>query len=126
MEIKTNWNQDREKEVRQEVVGLIPAGGKGTRIAPLPCSKELYPVGFMSNDKNDRVLPKVVCHYLLEKMRLAGISKTYVVLRQGKWDIPSYLRDGAMFDMHIAYLIMNLPFGVPYTLDRLIRLCRIG
>jgi glucose-1-phosphate thymidylyltransferase len=62
--------------------------------------------------------PKVVCHYLLEKMQLAGISRAYIVLRKGKWDIPAYLGDGTMLDMHLAYLMMRLPFGTPYTLDQ--------
>ena len=30
----------------EDVVGLIPASGQATRIAPLPCSKELFPIGF--------------------------------------------------------------------------------
>jgi hypothetical protein len=34
----------------QEVVGLVPAGGLGTRTSPLPCSKELYPIGFMRQE----------------------------------------------------------------------------
>ncbi len=100
------------------MVGLIPAGGEAKRIAPLPCSKELYPVGFRPVDEEGCVLPKVVCHYLLEKMRMAGIKKAYIILRDGKWDIPAYLRDGALLDMHLAYLILGLPFGVPYTLDQ--------
>src|SRR5690606_7285513 len=29
---------------RKEVVGLIPAAGRASRLAPLPCSKELLPV----------------------------------------------------------------------------------
>ncbi len=62
--------------------------------------------------------PKAVCHYLLEKMRLAGATKAYIILREGKWDIPAYLGDGTMLDMHLAYLMMNLPFGAPYTLDQ--------
>jgi glucose-1-phosphate thymidylyltransferase len=62
--------------------------------------------------------PKVVCHYLLEKMRLAGIEQAYFVLRPGKWDIPGYFGDGTMLTMNLGYLIMNLPFGVPYTLDQ--------
>jgi glucose-1-phosphate thymidylyltransferase len=69
-------------------------------------------------DEGRNLRPKVACHYLLEKMRLAGITKTYIVLRQGKWDIPAYLGDGAMLNMHLAYLMMGLPFGVPYTLDQ--------
>lgn len=102
----------------QEVIGLIPAGGRATRIAPLPCSKELYPIGFRQAGEGQSLRPKVVCHYLLEKMKLAGAAKAYIILRQGKWDIPAYLGDGAMLDMHLAYLMMNLPFGAPYTLNQ--------
>jgi glucose-1-phosphate thymidylyltransferase len=104
--------------VKQEIVGLLPAAGQATRIAPLPCSKELYPIGFRHVEGERSPRPKVACHYLLEKMRLAGITKAYVVLRKGKWDIPAYLGDGTMLDMHLAYLMMRLPFGAPYTLDQ--------
>jgi glucose-1-phosphate thymidylyltransferase len=110
--------QIKEKKGPQELIGLLPAGGKATRIAPLPCSKELFPIGFRSIDQSGSLRPKVACHYLLEKMRLAGITKAYVILRKGKWDIPTYLGDGAMLDMHLGYLILKLPFGVPYTLDQ--------
>jgi glucose-1-phosphate thymidylyltransferase len=102
----------------REIVGLLPAGGQATRIAPLPCSKELYPVGFRLTGAEQELRPKVVCHYLLEKYRLAGATKTYVVLRPGKWDLPAYLGDGSMVDMNLAYLIVHLPFGAPYTLDQ--------
>ncbi len=108
----------KAKKNHQEVIGLIPASGQATRISPLPCSKELYPIGFWRLNEGNGVRPKVVCHYLLEKMRLAGITKTYIVLRDGKWDIPAYLSDGKMLDMHLAYLMMRLPFGVPYTIDQ--------
>ncbi len=111
-------SQNGNKKCYQEVIGLLPAGGQATRVAPLPCSKELYPVGFRQVDKGRSLRPKAVCHYLLEKMRLAGAAKAYIILRQGKWDIPAYLGDGTMLDMHLAYLMMNLPFGTPYTLDQ--------
>lgn len=104
-----------------EVVGIVPAAGWATRISPLPFSKELYPVGLRTTgsegDANAR--PKVIAHYLLERMRFAGIRTAYVVLRQGKWDIPSYFNDGtALLDMHLAYLMMRLPHGAPFTLDQ--------
>jgi glucose-1-phosphate thymidylyltransferase len=51
-------------------------------------------------------------------MRLAGIKKAFIILRDGKWDIPSYLGDGSSLDMHLGYLMLGLPFGVPYTLDQ--------
>ena len=69
-------------------------------------------------DEEGSLRPKVVSHYLLEKMRLANIAKAYIILREGKWDIPAYFGDGKMLDMHLAYLMMDLPFGVPYTLDQ--------
>lgn len=100
------------------MVGLLPAGGTATRIAPLPCSKELFPIGFRPVEGGHELRPKVACHYLLERMRLAGTRKAYVILREGKWDIPAYLADGKMIDMNLAYLMMDLPFGVPYTLDQ--------
>ena len=108
----------KNQEPELEVIGLLPAAGQAKRIAPLPLSKELYPIGFRSVDENHNLRPKVVCHYLLEKMRLAGISKAYIIMRAGKWDIPKYLGDGAIVNMHLGYLMMNLPFGVPYTLDQ--------
>lgn len=99
----------------KEVIGLIPAGGRGTRLGRLSCSKEIYPIGF---DLSRGGRPKTVCHFLLEKMRFAGIQKAYIVLREGKWDIPGYLRDGKIMGMHLAYLIMDVPFGVPFTIDQ--------
>jgi len=109
----------KQNEVfKPEVIGLIPAAGKATRLSPLPCSKELFPIGFGASSKNHNLIPKVVCHYLLEKMRLARITKAYIVIREGKWDIPAYFGDGSILDMHLAYLMMGLPFGVPYTIDQ--------
>lgn len=102
----------------QKVIGLLPAGGQATRISPLPVSKELYPIGFRRVEGDNSLRPKVVCHYLLEKMQLAGIEQAFFVLRPGKWDIPAYFRDGTMLRMNLGYLIMNLPYGVPYTLDQ--------
>jgi glucose-1-phosphate thymidylyltransferase len=101
-----------------EVIGLVPAAGYATRISPLPCSKEIFPVGFRTEPKSGTLRPKVISHYLLEKMRRAGITRAYVILRSGKWDIPAYYGDGSMLDMHLAYLLMGRPYGPPYTLDQ--------
>ena len=102
----------------RKVTGLVPAAGQATRIAPLPVSKELYPIGFRVEERGKSLRPKVVCHFLLENMRRAGITKAYIILRSGKWDIPAYFGDGVMLNMHLGYLIMGLPYGVPYTLDQ--------
>lgn len=95
---------------------MIPAGGQATRLSPLAGSKELFPIGFQTASDGS-LRPKVVSHYLLEKMRLAGIRRTYFILRPGKWDIPTYWEDGTLVDMNLGYAIVRLPYGVPYTLD---------
>jgi glucose-1-phosphate thymidylyltransferase len=104
-------------ERHHDVIGLLPAGGHATRLAPLPCSKELLPIGFGQGAADGETRPKVVSHYLLESMRMAGITKAYFVLRGGKWDIPGYFLEGKMLNMHLAYLAMRFSPGVPYTLD---------
>jgi glucose-1-phosphate thymidylyltransferase len=97
------------------VIGLLPAAGYATRLGALPCSKEIYPVRFGTKSSGEM---KVVSHYLLEKMRLAGITEAFIVLREGKWDIPAHFKDGAILDMHLGYLLVTVPWGVPYTLDQ--------
>jgi glucose-1-phosphate thymidylyltransferase len=107
-----------EQSRYEDIIGLVPAAGRANRISPLPCSKELFPVGFREKPENQSKQPKVVCHYLLEKMRLAEINKTFVILRAGKWDIPAYLNDGALVDMRLAYIVINFSSSVPFTVDQ--------
>lgn len=101
-----------------DVIGLLPAGGQATRLSPLPLSKELFPIGFYPLGEDNSLRPKTVCHHLLEKMRRAGITKAFFILRPGKWDIPAYFGDGAMLNMHLGYLTVHVPYGVPYTLNQ--------
>jgi glucose-1-phosphate thymidylyltransferase len=110
-------NDDPDPERHREVIGLLPAGGQAIRLAPLPCSKELLPIDFAQDAADGGTRPRVVSHYLLESMRVAGITKAYFVLRGGKWDIPGYFLEGKMLNMHLAYLAMRSSPGVPYTLD---------
>ncbi len=111
-------NPSRDKNLSRDLVGLVPAAGRANRIAPLPCSKELYPIGFHKVEGTDGRRPKVVSHYLLEKMRSAGVRKAYVILRQGKWDIPAYWGDGKMLGMDLAYVVIEGSSGPPDTIDR--------
>jgi glucose-1-phosphate thymidylyltransferase len=101
-----------------DVVALVPAAGQGHRVAPLPCSKELYPIGFRHDTPGGEPRPKVASHYLFEKFCLAGITYAYVIVRHGKWDIPAYFGDGGMLGMHLAYLVIGESLGPPDTLDR--------
>ncbi|MFD2245462.1 nucleotidyltransferase family protein [Pontibacter ruber] len=101
---------------QREVVGIVPAGGMATRISPLPCSKELFPIGFREGQEGTR--PMVVSQYLLEQYRTAGVEKTYILLRSGKWDIANYYGDGTMVGQRLAYLLLHQTPSVPYTIDQ--------
>jgi NDP-sugar pyrophosphorylase family protein len=58
------------------IVGVIPAAGYATRLQPLHCSKEVYPIG-----------GRPVMDYLIERMHRAGCSELRVVTRPEKRDV---------------------------------------
>ncbi|MBN2349700.1 MAG: hypothetical protein JXJ22_12710 [Bacteroidales bacterium] len=97
-----------------ETIGLIPASGLAQRLGQLPCSKEILPVYLNINTRK----PKVLSEYLLHSYRKANITRVYFIIRKGKWDIPNYFGDGSNLNMNIGYLLMNLPYGVPFTFDQ--------
>jgi glucose-1-phosphate thymidylyltransferase len=51
-------------------------------------------------------------------MAQGGIRRAFLILREGKWDIPDYYRDGSSFGMELGYLMTRLPYGPPYTVDQ--------
>ncbi|MBB6610726.1 dTDP-glucose pyrophosphorylase [Pontibacter sp. Tf4] len=99
--------------MKQTIAGIIPAAGLGSRLGQVPFSKELYPLGFKADGT-----PKVVTEYLLELMQQAGAEQVYFIVRSGKWDIPAYLGDGSNYSMAFAYLLMNRPYGTPFSVDQ--------
>ncbi len=101
----------------RDVVALIPAGGSGNRVAPIPCSKEVLPIGFSGVD-SDRPTVKVISQYLFERMVAGGVGQGIVVLREGKWDIPAYFGEGEPAGMRLSYVVVGQTLGPPDTLDR--------
>ena len=61
-------------------VGVIPAAGHAKRLGPLPCSKEMLPVG-----------GRPVLEYVFERMRLAA-GEIRVVTRPDKVDVAEHTR----------------------------------
>ncbi len=111
------------------VVGLIPAAGTASRLGDLPCSKEIYPVGWAHSSSASDPHPKVASHYLFDQMRAAGVENAYVILRDGKWDIPAYWGDGQRAGLNVAYLMMRSPYGTPFTLNQaypFVQDCRVA
>jgi len=96
------------------VIALIPAAGLATRLASQPRSKEILPLGAgVAGDPPARV----VCDSLLDALVSAGIRRVFIVLREGKWDIPACLSRRYRDSLDIAYLVTAGTPGSPYTLD---------
>lgn len=102
-------------------VGVIPSAGKGTRLAPLPFSKELFPLGYQKVNVGDETQwrPKVVSQYLVEQMIYAGINQIFIILGPGKHSIMEYYGGGNKWNINISYLYQEEPRGLPFALDLL-------
>jgi glucose-1-phosphate thymidylyltransferase len=94
------------------LTGIIPAAGYAKRLSPIPCSKELLPVGLDEHHKRLNILSE----HLIEGFRQGDIKKAFFIVREGKWDIPQYYQNGAGHGIHLGYLFRAIPYGVPYTL----------
>lgn len=101
-----------------DIVGLIPAAGRGSRMQGLPFSKELLPLANASQIPRDTAAaPRVAIDHALETMTAAGVFETCVVLAPGKWDIPTHVGNGAQFGQRVAYVVAEASRSVPESLD---------
>jgi glucose-1-phosphate thymidylyltransferase len=100
-----------------EIVGLVPAAGRATRLSPLPFSKELFPVSLEQAHADSEPQPKLVSHYLFNKLRFGGAQNVYIVIRDGKWDIPGYFGSGSRIGLNLAYHVVDETPSVPFTVD---------
>lgn len=94
---------------------MIPAAGRATRLGEPAGSKEVLSVPAADQPVAH---PALVIDTLLEALRRAGAADAYVVIRDDKWDIPRSLGDGSARGIPLAYLMMGLPYGAPYSLDQ--------
>lgn len=95
-----------------EVLGVVPAAGRATRLSGLAGSKEVVALGV---DSEGRKRP--VTGFLLERFRRAGIESAVVVLRSGKWDVAETLGNGSRWGVDLGYRIVDETPSVPHTLD---------
>ena len=100
-------------QMSEKILGLLPAAGRGKRIGHLPCSKEVYPIGFDDGDMQ----PKPACRYLLGSMAHAGVKEAMIITNKHKLDIPAYLGSGNAMGMSFLYMVIEETPGVPFTLD---------
>ena len=101
------------------LIGIIPAGGRGSRLAPYPGPKELFPVGWQPYVVNGKVhrRPKVISQYLLENMVRAGADRILMVVGEHKYDLLRYYGSGLRFHTSISYLFQEQPRGMVHAID---------
>lgn len=89
--------------------GIIPSAGCGSRIQPLAFSKELLPVGSLISNNIER--PRAVSEYLIERMKIAGVTNICMVISPAKSDILKYYGNGTE-GMHFCYTVQQNPGGL--------------
>ncbi|MNI17940.1 Glucose-1-phosphate thymidylyltransferase 2 [compost metagenome] len=92
------------------LIGIIPAAGLGSRLQPLPFSKELFPAGFQKINDTWRVSP--ISLYLVDALKKAGVHQHYFVISPQKTDIPRYFMNGSQFGIQVSYLYQPEPKGM--------------
>ena len=102
-----------------ELVGLLPAAGRGTRLGAIPCSKEIMPLGFQlqSSEGSSSWQPVTAIETHLRALRLAGARRAAIVVGEAKFDIVRYLGSGARYGLSITYLYQEQLRGMPFALD---------
>jgi glucose-1-phosphate thymidylyltransferase len=85
--------------VSEEMIGLIPAAGKGVRLG-LPYPKELYPI-----IRNNRYKP--VAQFVLDNLTEAEVRHIVFVINETKHQLIAYFGDGHRFGCHISYVVQE-------------------
>jgi len=104
--------------LHRRLIGVIPAAGQGTRLAPFLYPKELLPIVYATVGRNGRdVVPRPVLQFSLDAMKLAGITECIIVIANWKLEIPRVLGDGDGSGISLSYVMRNFPRGLADALD---------
>lgn len=99
-----------------DFVGLIPAAGRATRLAPFRYPKELLPIGYELTPQGG-ARPRAVAEYGVEAIKAAGIDRLFFVVAPWKLDVVTYFGDGAQFGVSVGYLYQEEARGLPHAID---------
>lgn len=101
------------------LIGVIPAGGRGSRLAPYLGPKELFPIGWQPYSANGEIhrRPKAVSQYVIESIISAGVHRLFIIVGEHKYDILRYFGSGHRYQAHIAYLYQEEPVSMVHAID---------
>lgn len=87
----------------EELIGLIPAAGKGVRLG-LPYPKELYPV-----IRNNHYKP--ISQFVVNNLTNAGLQHVVFVVNETKHQLMGYFGSGQRFGCNISYVVQEVVEG---------------
>ncbi|HEY6073178.1 MAG TPA: sugar phosphate nucleotidyltransferase [Anaerolineales bacterium] len=87
----------------EELIGLIPAAGKGVRLG-LPYPKELYPV-----IRNNHYKP--ISQYVVDNLVNAGLQHIVFVVNDTKHQLMGFFGSGQRFGCNISYVVQEMVEG---------------
>lgn len=90
-------------ELMEELIGLIPAAGKGLRLG-LPYPKELYPV-----IRNNHYKP--ISQFVVDNLVQAGLQHIVFVVNETKHQLMGYFGSGQRFGCDISYVVQEVVEG---------------
>jgi glucose-1-phosphate thymidylyltransferase len=104
--------------MRAPVVGLLPAGGRGTRLRPFQYPKELLPVVYESvGSSGDALRPRAVSELSIMAFAQANIARCLIVVAPWKYSLVDYFGSGNQFGVDVAYLYQEHAGGLPGAVD---------
>jgi glucose-1-phosphate thymidylyltransferase len=99
-------------------VGVLPAAGRGSRLAPLRYPKELLPIIYEpAGGDGAGVRARAVAEYALAAIASADADRVLLVVAPWKLDVLNYFGDGRHVGLEIGYLYQEEARGLPYALD---------
>jgi glucose-1-phosphate thymidylyltransferase len=96
------------------MIGVIPAGGLGTRLAPLGYPKELLPIIYTGDE--GRAVPRPVLLSSLDQMHAANVEQCVVVIADWKLELVRVL-GARQADVALAYVVREVPRGLADAID---------
>ncbi len=84
---------------QEEIIGLVPAAGKGVRLG-LPYPKELYPV-----IRNNHYKP--IAQYVVDNLTAARLQHIVFVINETKHQLIGYFGNGQRFGCHFSYVVQE-------------------
>lgn len=103
---------------KTNLIGLLPAAGRGSRLGPIPCSKEIMPLGFQPSRMAPLAWQPVTAIELhLQALHYAGVRRAVVIISESKADVVRYIGDGSRYGVAVAYVYQQHLSGMPFALN---------